>query len=332
MTTSPLVWLCLYSVCCNIDTLHSCCSHSCYAGWPQALENALAWPCARLKPGHLAHSQEIWEEGAWTGLPSVPDRWNFSMCPLAHDAEALELFNRTLAHAVAASDADMPAATGRASLFAGCSRAAAEAMECVARQGEQWPEGLETTLLGLRLAEPVLDRLSQANATPRMVQEVLALWVQEARGGWGFSNPCRIFKVRPTLERLLFSPAMRASLRDAPFMAGCVFGRAIATVRHRLRIAPGDAAEGDRHALRACQLAESWAYEVRREEALAAAAPNATQDAAAGRQRAAVASAACDAALRYDTAAHLVEAALAARKGEAAEAPPWAGESRLSST
>ena len=206
-----------------------------------------------------------------------------------------------------------------ASLFAGCSRPAAEAMECASRLGELQPEGLEFTFLGLRLVEPVLTRLAQANATPRMVEEVLALWVQEATGG-GSGDAGSIFIERPTLQRLLFSAAMRASLRGATVMARCVFGNAIAAVLQHVRAEPGDVVKGDRHALRACLDAERYAGEDR-EEAMAAAARG---------QRTGPVGASRRAEHGFERAAYLVKAALAARRGEAVEVPPWAGKLLLS--
>ena len=155
---------------------------------------------------------------------TLPEAWAYhgSECPLTHEAQALELFNRALARAMAACDADKLAAMAHALLFAGCSRLAAEVMESGAEAGLLPPQDLENVSIGLRLAEPIVVRLAQSNVTPRMVVEVLALWVRKAAGG-GPAGAKSVFSERPTLEPKLYSGDMRAGLRAAPSMASSDF-------------------------------------------------------------------------------------------------------------
>ena len=94
--------------------------------------------------------------------------------------DALELFNSTLARALAAPDADRPALMAEVPLYAGCGRAASATLEGMSARGALGPQDYENLLAGLRLAEPILVRLAEARASPRTVKEVLALWLQDA--------------------------------------------------------------------------------------------------------------------------------------------------------
>ena len=250
-----------------------------------------------------------------------------SKCPWTHEAQALELFNQALARAMAAPAAHQPAAMTHALVFAGCSRLAAEAMNSAAAAGLPEPQGLAGMLMGLRLAEPIVVRLAQSNVTPRMVEEVLALWVREAAGG-GPADAGSVFSERPTLERLLFSGDMRAGLRGAPPMASSVFRRAVASMLDYMRADPGDVVAEDRKALCACVRVEQRAHYAR-EQAMAAAAATATGDADAGGQRREAARAAREAKQAFEAAASLVNAALVARDDRAMEPPLDAGEFQL---
>ena len=165
-------------------------------------------------------------------------------------------------------------------------------------------------------------RLAQSNAMPRMVEEVLALWIWEAAGG-SPTDARSVFSERPTLERLLFSEDLRASLRGAPPMASVVFCRAMMSMLDYIRAAePGDAAAEDRDALDACLAAEQRAHEARE---LAAAAAAAMGDAAIGRLHLQAARASREAEQAYKEAACLIEDARAARGCGDMGAPPGAG-------
>ena len=235
---------------------------------------------------------------------SDPWAYHSSKCPLTHEAQALELFNRALARAMAACEADKPAAMAHAMLFAGCSRLAAAAMESGAEAGLLPPQGLEHLSTGLRLAEPILVRLAQSNEAPRMVVEVLALWVRKAAGG-GPAGAKGVFSERPEQEQWLYSRDMRAGLRAAPSMATSVFRRAMASMRDYMRAEPGDVAVGDRKALRACVRAERRAADA---------------------FYLATAAAVREAKWAFEAAASLVTAAPAARGGGAMAAPPQPGK------
>ena len=135
------------------------------------------------------------------GAPPSPDIWTDPPPPPVHTeeeaaavaqwswakvgrvavaADALELFNRTFAHALAAPAADRAALMSGIPLFAGCSRPASAAVEGMSRLGAPGLQAYENILLGLRFAEPILVRLALARAPPRVVKEVLAAWLQEA--------------------------------------------------------------------------------------------------------------------------------------------------------
>ena len=135
-----------------------------------------------------------------------PWAYHSSKCPLTHEAQALELFNRALARATAACEADKPAAMAHALLFAGCSRLAAEAMESGSAAGPLPPQGLENVATGLRLAEPIMVGLAKSDVAPRMAVEVLALWVRKAAGG-GPAGARSVFSEQPELEERLYRSA-----------------------------------------------------------------------------------------------------------------------------
>ena len=338
----------LVLVCCYYHTLSDCFdSIGCSFQWTVSSTGMrLARPCACLTPAPYGPVQDIWaEDGPWahesapgdaTGAAPGPstggqlrqefawmgetlsDPWAYhsSTCPLTHEAQALELFNRALARAMAACEADKPAAMAHAMLFAGCSRLAAEAMESGATAGQLPPQGLENVSIGLRLAEPIMVGLAQSHVAPRMAVEVLALWVRKAAGG-GPAGAKSVFSEQPALESELYSADMRAGLRAALPMARSVFRRAMASMRDYMRAEPGDVVLEDRKALRACLRAERRADDA--------------ADERHPRPEHATAAAVREAKSQFEAAASLVPAALAARGGGAMAAPPQPGNSYLMS-
>ena len=117
---------------------------------------------------------------------------------------------------------------------------------------------------------------------PRMVEQVLALWVQEAElalplaertcavhgadthyfspaaagGGAG-----RLFAEQPALEGEVFSADMRASLSSEPLQARRVFHAAMVATLEQVRARPSTVDIWDALALHACLIAASQADE-----------------------------------------------------------------------
>ena len=261
----------------------------------------------------------------------MAERWNSSRCgTLALEAEALEVFNRALARFVAAPDADKPAALARVLLFAGCSCPADAVMSGLCKTEHGLP-AQKAASLGLRLVEPVLVRLAQADPPPRVVEGVLALWAREAvdleihvdplvRERVAACDGGSVFAEQPALERAVFSADMRASVRDAPRLARLIFHPAIAAMLGHVLSRPNVADTWDALALHACKAAENRAEEAL-EAATAAAAAAAAGGAANARQQAATAGTQAQAAEALQAATFRMEAARAARAGRAG-APP----------
>ena len=307
--------------------------------WAHERYTAAAPPSAA--PGHATGAApgpsmggQLRQEFAW--MPeTLPEPWAYarSKCPLTHEALALELFNRALARATAACEADKPAAMAHALLFAGCSRLAAEAMESGARAGLLPPQGLENLSVGLRLAEPIVVRLAQSNVTPRMVVEVLALWVRKATGG-GPAGAKGVFSERPTLERLLYRSVGPSAIiftyhachtlllfgLSPPFSVQ--WGHARRTARGAIcgqqRVSQGHGEHAGLHARRARRCGRA-----KDRDALGACL-TAEQRAAEAREHA-TAAAVREAKWAFQAAASLVNPALAARGGGAMAAPPGPG-------
>lgn len=341
----------LVLVCCYYHTLSHCFDSigCCLLCTELSFGMRLGRLCACLKPAPYGPVQDIWaEDGPWAHEPApghaagaapgpstgrqlrqefawmgdawmgetLPEPWSYhgSKCPLMHEAQALELFNRALARAMAACEADKPAAMAHALLFARCSRLAAEAMEPGAEAGLLPPQGLESVSTGLRLAEPIVVRLAESSLTPRsvtphMVVEVLALWVRKAAGG-GPAGAKGVFSEQPAMEDWLYGADMRAGLRAAPSTASGVFRRAMASMRDYMRAGPGDVANEDRMALRACARVERRAADAR---------------------ELATADAVLEAKWAFEAATSLVSAAQAAKGRRAMAAPPQPGTSYLMS-
>ena len=273
--------------------------------------------------------------------------------------DALELFNSTLARALAAPDADRPALMAELPLYAGCSRAASAAMEGMSARGALGPQDYESILAGLRLAEPILVRLAQARASPRTVKEVLALWLQEAvarmrepgtaaglderaralldaeapgarRAAANIDYLMNYISCRPRMERAVFSAKQRAAVADAPLDARRVFNTALAATLLHVRTGPnyahdyggwGGANDTDVDDARA--LNACLALERRLREAYDA--DQAAAATGAGRQAAKAArQARARAEKARKEAARCMEAARAARRGGPAGAPTGA--------
>lgn len=285
-------------------------------------------------------------------------KWNWAKVGrVAVAGDALELFNSTLAHALAAPDADRAALMSEIPLYAGCSRSASAAMEGMSKRGALGPQDYENILLGLRLAEPILVRLAQACASPRTVKEVLALWLQEAvarmrepstaarldegtrvlldadapgarRAAANVDYLMGYISSRPRMERAVFSAKQRAAVADAPLAARRVFNTAMAVTLLHVRAGPnyahdnggwGGANDTDVGDARA--LNACLALQRRLFEAYEA--DQAAVAAGAGRQAAKAArQARASAEKARKEATRCVEAARTARRGGPAGAPP----------
>ena len=148
-------------------------------------------------------------------------------------------------------------------LSLGCSRPIRPAMEAILRLGELGPEAWNTLVDGLRQAMPILVRMMRADPPPRMVEEVLALWVREAEANLHLNkhtaaglgcNPCAspsaapagaddgrsVFSEMPALEHLLFNVDMRASARGAPLGVRRVLHAAMVATLEQVCAGPND--------------------------------------------------------------------------------------------
>ena len=218
----------------------------------------------------------------------VASRWNNQ---LSLEAEALELVNRGFACVHSVPDADMVAVQGHTAVFVGCSRAASTSMEL--DFDLELDSNVDDTLaLGLRLVEPILARLARANAPWHVVEEVLALWVQEAeRTGAGLGSDTCVFAAagagaggtgtgssgQPALEA--YSADM-ASVRGAPPEARPVFLTAMQATLDHVRARQNRPDVRAALALHACLALERRADEARKAvAAVAAAAAEAAADA-----------------------------------------------------
>ena len=206
-------------------------------------------------------------------------RWNSAKCgTLALEAEALTCFLVTQLDAKTEKAAIM----ARVVMVSGCSRAASAAVECMSRLGALGPQACRTIDQGLCLAERILASMAHADPSPRVVEQVLALWVQEAElalpldertgaaqgadthdfppaaavGGAGM-----IFAEQPALEGQVFSADMRASLSSEPLEARRMFHAAMAATLEQVRARPSDVDIWDALALHACLAAASQADE-----------------------------------------------------------------------
>ena len=263
----------------------------------------------------------------------------------------LAVVNRAIARALSAPAADIPAAMADASEMVSSSQSASAAMESLSALGMPEPQAFGSISLGLRLAVPILSRLAHANAAPRVVEEVLALWVQEAelaarlderaaavlgpntRGvppaaGAGAGAASSMSSERLALERGVFDADTRAGVRGAPFEARLVLFAAMAAMLEHVRARPyGRLTEDQVKAMLAhmpcdiCDIAQvAAAASTRAYEAFAAEAAAATNVAggvATNRQFAQAVQAACHASEAAEEAAAALEAAMAARGGGA---------------
>ena len=204
-------------------------------------------------------------------------RWNDAKCgTLALEAEALACFT----YALACAKTDKPAILARVVMVSGCSRAASAAVESMSRLGALGPQACSTIDQGLRLAERILVSMAHADPPPRVVEQVLALWVREAElalpldertgavpdadthdfppaaapGGAG-----RVFTEQPALEGEVFSADMRASLSSEPLEARRMFHAAMVATLEQVRARPSSVDIWDALALHACLTAASQA-------------------------------------------------------------------------
>lgn len=268
----------------------------------------------------------------------VASRWNNQ---LSLEAEALELFNRGFARIESASDADTVAVQEHAAVFAGCSRAASAAMDILPPQrlSACWQDN--TMALGLRLVEPVLVRLARANAPLHVVEDLLALWVEEAerasrldeRTSAMLGSDTRVFvptmgaaagstgsSGQPALEHAAYSADM-ASVRSAPPEARRVFSAAMKATLEHVHARQNGLDTGAALALHACLALERRDHEAR--EAVAAAAATAPAAAAGAGQHAAAIERARTAKLKVQEADEVATfRVLAARRGAGAAVLP----------
>ena len=278
---------------------------------------------------------------------TLAEKWNSKKCGrLAFEAEAMELFERSPAYVFINT---MPkrrvAATRWRSLLAGCSRPIRAAMETLARLGVLEPEAHDSLFRGLRMAMPILVRMARADPSPRLVKQVLALWVREAEMGFCLDEPTgaglgadargsppamcagaddasSVFSEMPALESAVFNADMRASVRSAPLEARRVFHAAMLTALEQIRARPNDVDIRDALGFHAFLAAARRAYEAENadEIALFKWKPRGWRIAAA---KAAI-KAMLKAEEAFDMAAYHVGAALAAR-GDRVARPPAQG-------
>ena len=228
------------------------------------------------------------------------------------------------------------------SLFAGCSRPIRAAMATMSMFGLGVPEpqAWDTLMRGLHQALPILVRMTRADPPPRMVEEVLALWVREAEANLCLEEPTAagqsldrrgdapaaaadaddassIFGGMPALERVLFNADMRASARGTPLEVRRVFHAAMVATLEQVRARPVDVDIWDALSLQACQAAAGLANKAYNAE------NHAGYNATGRGERPAAAKAAIKAMAKtneaFEMAAYHVKAALAARG--AANAP-----------
>lgn len=131
-------------------------------------------------------------------------------------------------------------------------------------------ECVEAEALGLRQVEDVLVPLARADPPPRVVEQVLELWLQEVTV-WTGAGPAAcgsVFAERPALKDAVFDPGMRYSVRNAPFEALRAFRKAMGAMLEQVRAAPSCVAAVDALALRACKAAERVADEARELDAI----------------------------------------------------------------
>ena len=281
-----------------------------------------------------------------TGLATLVKKWNRMRCgTLALATEGLKMYERPPSYVPTAADEDWPAAAAAArwkSLLSGSCWPIRAAMEAMSRLGILDPQGYRL----FRLATPILARLAQADPSPRMVEQVLALWVREAEinlclddhtgaglnpdtagtspaAAVGPDDASSAFREMPALQRTLFTADMRETARSAPLEARRVFHAAMVAALEQVRASPNGVDIRDALALYACQAgpARRWAIEAK------AARYRATYCAHDRGERRATAKVAIKAMAKAEEAFRMAEyhagAALAARGGWAAgEAPP----------
>ena len=215
----------------------------------------------------------------------------------------------------------MLGAVSCAAKFAGCTRVGSAATNLILRLRSLEPdrEGAEGEALGLRLAEDVLVSIARADPPPRVVEQVLELWLLEAASSLDACPARSVFDERPALKRAVFDADMRNSVRNAPLLALRAFRMAVGIMLERVRSAPSCVAAVDAQALMACQAAERMAEEAHALAAdfVAATAPGAAADGARYAQ-AAAGQASAEAEDAFIVAGKRVAAALAARGA-------WAG-------
>ena len=266
--------------------------------------------------------------------------WDSNKCgTLPLEAEALNLFGQ-----IPVLARGRPAAKARwRSLFLDCSRPLHAAMDTLSRLGVLESHAHETLSQGLCMAMPILVRMARADPSPRMVQQVLALWVREVEMDLRLDEPTgaalgldergyspaaaasddsasSVFSEMPALESAVFHADMRASARSAPLEARRVFHAAMATALEQVRARPSGVDIRDALALRACLAAARWAHKAAEAKSVA------IYDARDGGERRAAAKAAIKAMGKaeeaFKMAAYHVGAALEARRNRVAGALP----------
>ena len=185
---------------------------------------------AGAAPGLLARAHL--PAGPAGSAATTVESWNCSQCgTLAHEAEALTLFNRAIERTLAASELERLPALARATHLAGCGRVGSEAMGLILRLRAMAPdwERIEAEALGLRQVEDDLVPLARADPPLRLVEQVLELWLQEVTvwTGAGSAACGSVFAERPALENAVFDVGMRYSVRDAPLEALRTFRKAM---------------------------------------------------------------------------------------------------------
>ena len=194
------------------------------------------------------------------------------------------MYERPPSYVPTAADEDMPAAAAAArweSLLSGCCWPIRAAMEALSRLGLE-PHGYKL----FRLATPIVARLAHADPSPRMAEQVLALWVREAEmnlrlddhphaglnpdsgrtspaAAVGPDDVTSAFSEMPALQHTLFNADMRETARSAPLAARRAFHAAMVAALEQVRASPNGVDIRDALALYACQAAARWAMEAK---------------------------------------------------------------------